>query len=159
MSIESHIEEIITSPLLDRGFRVVRVQLQGLKRKTLQVMIERKDEVGLTVDHCASASHMISVLLEVDDPLQESYVLEVSSPGLDRPLITKNDFERFTGSIVKIELKMPYEGSRRFRGLLLGVEGDHIKIELDSQKEVADFAFSDIQKAKIIPEYEMSRSN
>ena len=159
MSVESHIEEIITSPLLDRGFRVVRVQLQGSKRKTLQVMIERTDEVGLTVDDCAFASHMISVLLEVDNPILESYILEVSSPGLDRPLITKIDFERYAGSMVRIELKMPYEGSRRFRGLLLGVEGDHIKIELDTQKEVAEFAFSDIQKAKIIPEYEMSRTN
>lgn len=159
MSIESHIEEIITSSLLEKGIRVVRVQLQGLKRKTLQVMIERLDEGGITVDDCALASHVISVLLEVDDPIRESYVLEVSSPGLDRPLITKSDFERFVGSMVKIELKMSYEGSRRFRGLLLGVEGDCIKIELDSQKEVAEFAFSDIQKAKIIPEYEMSRSN
>jgi ribosome maturation factor RimP len=159
MSVELHIEEIITPPLLDRGFRVVRVQLQGLKRKTLQVMIERTDNVELTVDDCALASHMISVLLEVDDPIHESYILEVSSPGLDRPLITKGDFERFVGSMVKLELKMPYEGSRRFRGFLRGVERDHIKIELDSQKEVAEFAFSDIQKAKIIPEYEMSRSN
>lgn len=159
MNLEQRIEEIISPTLLTRGYRVVRVQLQGSKRKTLQVMVERTDETGITVDDCALASHAISVLLEVDDPIHESYVLEVSSPGLDRPLITKRDFERFTGSMIRIELNTPREGTRRFRGLLLGIEGDLIKIEVESQKEVAEFALSDIQRAKLIPEYNTSRSS
>jgi ribosome maturation factor RimP len=158
MNLEQRIEEIILPSLLTRGYRVVRVQLQGSKRKTLQVMIERTDGIGITVDDCALASHAISILLEVNNPIHESYVLEVSSPGLDRPLITKSDFERFAGSMVKIELNTPREGTRRFRGLLLGMEGDLIKIEIESQKEVAEFALSDIQRAKLIPEYETSRS-
>lgn len=159
MNLEQRIEEIISPTLHTRGYRVVRVQLQGSKRKTLQVMVERTDETGITVDDCALASHAISVLLEVDEPIHESYVLEVSSPGLDRPLITKRDFERFTGSMIRIELNTPREGTRRFRGLLLGIEGDLIKIEVESQKEVAEFALSDIQRAKLIPEYNTSRSS
>ncbi|MBY0502234.1 MAG: ribosome maturation factor RimP [Alphaproteobacteria bacterium] len=159
MNLEQRIEEIIIPSLLTRGYRVVRVQLQGSKRKTLQIMIERTDGVGITVDDCALASHAISILLEVDNPIHEPYVLEVSSPGLDRPLITKSDFERFEGSMVKIELNTPREGTRRFRGLLLGIEGDLIKIEIESQKEVAEIALSDIQRAKLIPEYETSRSS
>lgn len=159
MSLEQHIDDIITPALLDRGFRVVRVQLQGSKRKTLQIMIEREDGVNITVDDCANVSRTVSVLLDVDDPIHEPYILEVSSPGLDRPLITKSDFKRFAGSMVKVELKAPLNGSRRFQGHLLGIEGDLVKIELDPQKEVAEFAYSDIQKAKLIPDYETFSSN
>lgn len=159
MILEQHIENIITAPLLDKGLKVVRVQFQGTKRKTLQVMIEGVDGINITVDDCARASHIISVLLDVDDSIHESYILEVSSPGLDRPLIKVSDFERFAGSMIKVELKMPYEGSRRFRGLLLGIEREIVKIELDPQKNVAEFAFSDIQKAKLIPDYKISRSS
>lgn len=159
MILEEHIENIITAPLLDKGLRVVRVQFQGTQRKTLQVMIESVDSTNITVDDCARASDIISVLLDVDDSIHESYILEVSSPGLDRPLTKINDFERFAGSMVKIELKTPHEGSRRFRGLLLGIENEIIKIELDLQKNVAEFTFSDIQKAKLIPDYKISRSS
>ncbi len=159
MDLGQHIDDIIAPALLNRGFRVVRIQLQGAKRKTLQVMIERIDEENMSVDDCALVSRAVSVLLDVDDLIHEPYILEVSSPGLDRPLVQKSDFMRFSGSFVKIELKVPYKGSRRFQALLLGVEGDFIKFELEPQKEVAEFAFSDIQKAKLIPEYEMSRSS
>jgi len=159
MDLGQRIEDTIAPALLNRGFRVVRVQLQGSKRKTLQIMIERMDDVNITVDDCALVSRTVSVLLDVDDSIHEPYILEVSSPGLDRPLITKNDFKRFSGSTVKVELKTPHDGSRRFQGLLLGVEGELVKIELDPQKEVAEFAFSDIQKAKLIPDYEISRSS
>lgn len=159
MSAEPRIEDIITPALLDKGFRVVRIQLQGSKRKTLQIMIERIDDINVTVDDCAHVSQTVSVLLDVDDPIHEPYILEISSPGLDRPLTKKEDFKRFAGSMVKIELSTPRDGSRRFHGLLLGVEGESVKIELDPQKEVAEFAVSDIQKAKLIPDYETSRSS
>lgn len=157
MNIEPRIDEIITPALLHKGFRVVRIQLQGSKRKTLQIMIERIDGGNISVDDCALVSQTVSVLLDVEDPIHESYILEVTSPGLDRPLITQSDFQRFAGSRVKIELKTPHEGSRRFQGLLLGVEGDLVQIELQPQNEVAEFTLSDIQKAKLIPDYETLR--
>jgi ribosome maturation factor RimP len=154
MIIEQRIENMITPVLLDKGFRVVRVQLQGIKGKTLQIMIERLDEINVTVDDCASVSRTVSVLLDVDDPIHESYVLEVSSPGIDRPLVSRDDFERFAGSMVKIELQTPYEGQLRFHGLLKGIKEDMIKIELIAEKKVAEIALSDIKKAKLIPDYD-----
>ncbi|MBI2707598.1 MAG: ribosome maturation factor RimP [Proteobacteria bacterium] len=158
MSIEQHIEDIITSALLDKGFGVVRVQLQGSKRKTLQIMIERLDETNITVDDCADVTHIASALLDVNDPIHESYTLEVSSPGMDRPLVKLSDFERFSGSAIKVELKTPYEGSRRFQGILQGIEKNLVKVKLiptekDGKFNIAEFAFSDIQKAKLIPDY------
>ncbi|MDI9636336.1 ribosome maturation factor RimP [Geitlerinema splendidum] len=157
MSIENRILEIITPSLEEKGYHIVRIQLQGLKRKTLQIMIEKRDESQITVDDCAFVSRIASVLLDVNDPIHESYDLEVTSPGLDRPLVIKEDYKRFAGSMVKIELKVPYEGRQRFHGLLLGVEGDLVKLELSPEKEVTEFAFSDIKKAKLIPNYEMSQ--
>jgi len=157
MNLEQHIENIITPSLLDRGFRVVRVQLQGSKRKTLQIMIERLDETKITVDDCALASHAISILLDVEDPIHESYTLEVSSPGIDRPLIKKEDFERFSGSTVKVELKIPHDGQLRFQGVLKSIENDRIKVEYDPEKKVADIALSDIKKAKLIPNYDNAK--
>lgn len=157
MTIEQHIEDIISPALLHKGYRVVRIQLQGAKRKTLQIMIERTDEENVSVDDCAIVSQTASVLLDVEDPIHESYILEVTSPGLDRPLIKKEDFERFAGSKVKIELKTPHEGSRRFQGLLLGVEEDQIQVELEPQNEIVKFDLLDIKKAKLIPDYETLR--
>jgi len=154
MTIEQRIEEIITPALLEKGFGVVRVQLQGSKRKNLQIMIERLNDVGITVDDCALASRTISVLLDIDDPIHESYTLEVSSPGMDRPLVKKGDFERFVGSMIKIELVLPYEGRIKFQGLLREINNDRIKIELEPEKKVAEITFSDIKKAKLIPDYD-----
>jgi ribosome maturation factor RimP len=157
MSIEQRIENIISSALLEKGFGVVRVQLQGAQRKTLQVMIERIDEENLNVDDCARASRIISVLLDVDDPIHESYTLEVSSPGMDRPLVKRADFERFEGSKVKIELYAPHEGQSRFQGVLKGLSGESVRIEIDSEKKVAELALSDIKRAKLIPDYAIPR--
>ncbi len=159
MSLEQDIRDLITPTLLSHGFGVVRIQIQGSQRKTLQIMVERMDGINITVDDCAHVSRMASVLLDVADPIHDSYVLEVTSPGLDRPLVSQADFQRFAGAMIKIELSTPYEGSRRFQGLLLGMEGELIKIQLDLQKEVAEFAFSDIQKAKLIPDYKVSTSH
>ena len=154
MNIEQRIEDIITPALLEKGFRVVRVQLQGSKAKNLQIMIERLNDISITVDDCALASRTVSVLLDIDDPIHESYTLEVSSPGMDRPLVKKDDFDRFADSIIKIELVTPYEGQLRFQGLLKGIEKDMVKIELEPEKKVAEIAFSDIKKAKLIPDYD-----
>ena len=157
MSVENRILEIISPSLEEKGYTLVRVQLQGSKRQTLQIMIEKRDESQITVDDCAFVSRTVSVLLDVNDPIHESYDLEVTSPGVDRPLVIKDDYKRFAGSMVKIELNIPYEGRQRFHGLLLGVEGDTVKLELSPEKEVTELAFSDIKKAKLVPDYEMSQ--
>ena len=154
MDFVEKIENIIEPSLTDMGYGVVRIQMQGAKRKTLQVMIDRLDEQPINVDDCAQASYTISALLEVEDPIAEAFTLEVSSPGMDRPLVKLKDFERFKGENIKFELKFPREGQRRFHGQLQGVKEAKVLVLLDEEEAISEFDYEDIQKAKIRPEYE-----
>ncbi len=111
------------------GFELVRVKTSGGRVKTLQVMVERGDG-SLSVEDCAEVSRTLSTFLDAEDPVQGDYVLEVSSPGIDRPLVKRADFERFAGHEAKIKLRQPLEGRKRFVGALLGVEGDNVTLTL-----------------------------
>ena len=142
------VEELIAPSLEALGFELVRVRYGGTGRPTLQIMIERRDRAPLTVDECATASKSISTLLDVEDPIGGAYNLEVSSPGLDRPLTRIDDFERFAGFDAKIELAAPIDGRKRFRGQLLGVEDDKVRISTDGDAAMVPFAA--IKKAKLI---------
>ena len=97
----------------------------------LQIMVERQDRTGMTVDHCAEASRTLSALLDVEDPIPQAYSLEVSSPGIDRPLTRPGDFERFAGFEARIELEEGVAGQRRFRGRLEGLEGGAVRLQTD----------------------------
>ena len=106
----------------------------GGTRRTLQVMAEPVDRTHrMTVDDCAAISHAISAVLDVADPIPGAYALEVSSPGIDRPLARREDFSRFAGFEVKLESEEPVEGQRRFRGILRGLEGDAVVVEQDGK--------------------------
>src|ERR1044071_6793019 len=118
------------------GYRLVRLmQTGGLKRPTLQVMAERRDDAPMTVDDCAEISRSVSALLDVADPIAGAYLLEVSSPGIDRPLVRPEDYDRFAGFEARVDLAGPLDiagqgtanqgGRKRFRGRILGREGDH----------------------------------
>ena len=121
-----------------------------LVNATLQIMAERVDGQPMTVDDCAEISHVVSALLDVEDPITEAYSLEVSSPGIDRPLTRLKDFERFAGFEAKMELRRPHEGRKRFRGRLAGVrEGGLVAIRLDDGSEPA-LPFDEISSAKLI---------
>jgi ribosome maturation factor RimP len=124
----SKIESMIGPSLAAMGYSIVRVAFTGGQRPTLQIMAERTDNGAMTVEDCESISHTVSALLDVADPIASSYVLEISSPGIDRPLTRRADYERFAGFEAKIELQRPVEGRRRFRGKLLGLEGDEAKL-------------------------------
>src|SRR5437763_12585344 len=102
------------------GYRLVRVMLTSARRGTLQVMAERLDDAPMTVADCADISRSLSALLDVEDPIAGAYTLEVSSPGVDRPLVRPEDYDRFAGFDAKIELAEPLDGRKRFRGRLLG---------------------------------------
>lgn len=116
----------ILAPSLEAlGYDIVRVQLSGNKRWTLQIMAERRDGGGMSVDDCERISHAISALLDVEEPIGESYVLEVSSPGIDRPLTRRQDFNRFAGFDVKVETDRPIDGRKRFRGRLMGIDEEN----------------------------------
>ena len=131
--LEQRIEEIIELAVQDLGFEVVRVQLSGNQNPRLQIMAEPIVGDNMTVDHCATISRAVSAILDVDDPIGGAYTLEVSSPGLDRPLMKIRDFERFAGFEARIETNEAVDGRKRFRGLLSGVECEIIIIEVDGE--------------------------
>ncbi|MBO6601667.1 MULTISPECIES: ribosome maturation factor RimP [Paracoccaceae] len=129
-SIDRRMAEILTPVIEDMGFEVVRIRLMGGKTNTLQIMAERP-EGGIEVDECAQISTAVSATLDVEDPLEDAYTLEVSSPGIDRPLTRLKDFETFEGYEVKLETTQLIDGRRRFKGVLAGVEGDEVLINVD----------------------------
>ena len=114
------IAKMIEPSLAAMGYRLVRVLMTGDRRRTLQIMAERLDDLPITHDDCAEISHSVSALLDVADPIAGAYTLEVSSPGIDRPLVSAEDFDRFSGFEARVELVMPQDGRRRFRGRLIG---------------------------------------
>jgi ribosome maturation factor RimP len=118
----------IAQPVLEGlGYRLVRVRISGLAGCTVQVMAERADGT-MTIDDCEAVSRALSPVLDVADPIADTYRLEISSPGIDRPLVRRSDFERFAGHQIKVEMATALEGRRRFRGLLIGVQGDAARI-------------------------------
>ena len=128
----SKIEAMIAPSLEAMGYRVVRVAVTGGRRPTLQIMAERADDQAMRVEDCTEVSRMVSALLDVADPIAGAYLLEVSSPGIDRPLVRPEDFARFAGFEAKVELNAPVDGRKRFRGRLLGVEGDQLRLLVDA---------------------------
>jgi ribosome maturation factor RimP len=126
--LAAKVAELIEPALQDRGFRLVRVAVSGREGKTLQVMAERADGT-LTIEDCETISREISPLLDVHNPIAGAYRLEVSSPGIDRPLVRPSDFEDWSGYEAKIELKEPIDGRKRFRGKLEGFEDGEVRIE------------------------------
>ncbi len=121
--------ELVAPCLEGLGYDLVRVRLTGGGgRQTLQIMAERRDRARMTVEDCAGISRVVSALLDVEDPIAGAYTLEVSSPGLDRPLVKPGDYARFEGRYARIETRAPLDGRRRFKGRLLGVDGDSVRM-------------------------------
>ncbi len=143
------IARLIEPSLQDMGYNLVRVQLTGGRRAVLQVMAERSDDGAMDVDDCAALSRTISALLDVEDPIAGAYTLEVSSPGIDRPLVKPDDFDRFAGLEAKLELAAPLDGRKRFRGRLIGMAGDRVAINLGDRGTV-ELPFADIAQAKLV---------
>jgi len=148
MSVTERIERLIAPTVEGMGFSIVRVHLSGGDRLRLQVMAERQDGQAMVVDDCADLSRAISAVLDVEDPIARAYTLEVSSPGIDRPLVRRGDFERFAGHEARIETIQPIGGRRRFRGRLLGIEGDVVRMAVEGEEIV--LPFSGIGKAKLV---------
>jgi ribosome maturation factor RimP len=145
----ARIETLIAPSLEAMGYRLVRVAVTGGRSTpVLQVMAERMDERPMGVDDCTEVTHTVSALLDVADPIEHTYLLEVSSPGIDRPLVRREDYERFQGHEAKLELTAPIEGRRRFRGKLLGIEADRVRLNLGA--EVVELPLARIQRAKLV---------
>jgi ribosome maturation factor RimP len=145
----AEIARLVEPALQGMGYDLVRVQFGGgSRRPTLQIMAERADRRAMTVDDCAEISRALSAILDVEDPLSGSYLLEVSSPGIDRPLIRPADYTRFAGFEARLETRLPIEGRRRFRGRLAGFEEGQVKI-IEATGEVR-LPLEEINKAKLV---------
>lgn len=121
----------IAEPVIEQlGYRLVRVRISSAEGCTVQIMAERPDG-SMTVEDCETLSRALSPVLDVADPIDRAYRLELSSPGIDRPLVRKSDFERYSGHLVKIEMAVPVEGRKRFRGVLAGVEGEAARLRIE----------------------------
>jgi ribosome maturation factor RimP len=118
----------------DLGFRLVRVKCSGRNGFTVQVMAERLDGT-IGVDECEQISRNLAPVLDAEDPVDRAFHLEVSSPGIDRPLVRRSDFERWAGHVAKIELERAHDGRRRFRGILLGLKDETFGVRLDGVAE------------------------
>ncbi|NRB34659.1 MAG: ribosome maturation factor RimP [Rhodobacteraceae bacterium] len=129
-AIDRRLAEIVGPVIEDMGYELVRIRLMSGKQTTLQIMAD-KPEGGIEVDDCAEISNAVSAVLDVEDPILDAYALEVSSPGIDRPLTRLKDFEMFDGYVAKVETTELIDGRRRFRGELAGVEGDEVLITID----------------------------
>jgi ribosome maturation factor RimP len=131
--VAARVAAICAPVLLELGLRVVRVRVSGTAGCTVQVMAERPDG-SMTIEECETASRALSPVLDAADPIDRAYRLEISSPGLDRPLVRRSDFERHAGELVKIELDAPHQGRKRFRGVLVGVEGAGARVRVDETR-------------------------
>lgn len=127
---ESQVAALITPLLIPLGFRLVRVKLLGQNGLTLQIMAERADG-SMTIEDCETVSRTISPLLDVQNVIQRKYHLEVSSPGIDRPLVRKSDFFYWQGHVAKIETKISIDGRRKFRGILTNITQDGFTLNID----------------------------
>ena len=125
----------IAEPVIENlGFRLVRVRVSSSDGCTLQIMAEREDGT-LSIEDCEAVSRALSPVLDVADPVEQAYRLEISSPGMDRPLVRRSDFQRYAGQLAKIEMAVPVDGRRRFRGTILGVDGNAARIRPDDTAE------------------------
>jgi len=148
MRTRAELRKLLEPGVAATGFDLVEVELAGSHHHpTLRVYID--SPAGVNVDDCARVSRQLSALLDVEDPLPGHYTLEVSSPGLDRPLVKPKDFMRYVGETIKIKMQQPMLGRRNFSGRLVDVTADHVVIEVD--KERFDLTFEGMERARLVP--------
>lgn len=152
MTQVDQVRTIVAPSLEAMGYEVVRVLMTGGEhRPQLQIMAERIDRRGMTVEDCAEISRAVSAILDVEDPIKTAYTLEVSSPGIDRPLTRPVDYERFLGHEARLETRVPIDGRKRFRGVLAGIEGETVLLRSEEiGEEPVRLPFAEIQRAKLL---------
>jgi len=160
--VAARVAAIATPVLIGMGYRLVRVRISGAQGCTVQIMAERPDG-SMLIEDCEAASRALSPVFDVEDPIDREYRLEVSSPGIDRPLVRRSDFERYAGHEAKIEMALAQDGRKRFRGILTGVEGEAAKLRrMDAAEgEPADVALpiADMAEARLVLTDELVRES
>ncbi len=147
MAISDQIEQLVEGPIESLGYELVGVEyIKNGINSVLRLYID--SEQGIGIEDCERVSHQVNGILEVEDPISSAYALEVSSPGFDRPLFKERDFVRFTGSEVKMSMKLPIQGRRNFRGILQGFNDGDILIEVDG--EIYELPLTKLSKAKLV---------
>ena len=134
----------------DMGLNIVRVRVQSGRRKTVQIMAERVSDGLLGIAECEALSRELTATMDVEDPIHDPFILEVSSPGLERPLTSLEDFKHYAGYKARVDLDRMVEGRKRFRGILVGIDGKNIDIDLDGEDETAQIPFEWVSEAKLL---------
>ncbi|ODP98438.1 MULTISPECIES: ribosome maturation factor RimP [Salinivibrio] len=148
--LEKQLTELLTAPVEALDYELVGLEfVRAGQHSTLRIFIDHEN--GITVDDCADVSRQVSAVLDVEDPITVAYNLEVSSPGVDRPLFTADHYQQFIGHEVNIVLKMAMQNRRKWKGEILSVDGDTITVRVDGQDEA--FALSNIAKANLVPSF------
>ncbi|HRE22110.1 MAG TPA: ribosome maturation factor RimP [Rhabdaerophilum sp.] len=151
--IASRVGRIVEPMIRGLGFRLVRVRISGLNGCTVQIMAERPDGT-FSVEDCESVSRAVAPLLDVEDPISTAYNLEISSPGIDRPLVRASDFSRWIGFDVRIEMAVPLDGRKRFRGFIDAVEGENVTVLLpdvpEGEEQRRQLDMRDISEARLV---------
>jgi ribosome maturation factor RimP len=151
--VAARVATIVVPTLADLGFRLVRVKVSSQNGCTVQIMAERPDGT-MTVEDCEAVSRSVSPVLDLEDPIERAYHLEVSSPGIDRPLVRREDFERWAGYDAKIEMQVPVEGRKRFKGRILGLDGDTLRLARPDAPEgeavEARLPLADLGEARLV---------
>ena len=150
-AIDRRLAEIVSPVIEGLGFELVRLRLQGGRHPLLQIMADRP-EGGIVVDDCAAISTAVSAVLDVEDPIEEQYTLEVSSPGIDRPLTRLKDFDLWEGYEARLETSEQIDGRKRFKGILRGTEGDEVLVEIENGGEMVTIGlqFDWLSDAKLV---------
>lgn len=147
--LRERLRSMLAPAIEARGFELVDVELDGQQNLTLRVFIDSPD--GVTVDDCAEVSHQVSAVLDVEDPVPGRYTLEVSSPGLDRPLVKPADFRRYLGETIKVRMREPLDGRKNFQGDLLEVADDNVLVSSGGLEFRLEFAGMD--RARLVPKF------
>jgi len=147
-ALADRIGALIEPSLKALGYDLVRVQIDGKRQARVQIMAERSDGSGMGVEDCAQVSRTVAALLDVEDPIEGAYQLEVSSPGIDRPLVRPQDYARFAGHLANVELRTPRDGRRRFTGTLKGVRGESVALDLG--EETLEVPLAEIERGKLV---------
>ena len=147
--LEGRLADIIAPSLAGLGYRLVRGAVRGRARPTVQIMADRADGALIGVEDCEAISHAIGAVIDVADPMQGEWVLEVSSAGIDRPLTRRRDWNRFAGHQARVEMEVPVDGRRRVTGVVLGAAAGHARLRLDDGAEIA-CPLNDIRRAKLL---------
>ena len=147
--LEARIAATILPTLGRLGYELVRVQVSGKERPVVQVMADRADQAAFTVDDCEAISHAIGAVLDVEDPIRGQWMLEVSSAGIDRPLTRAKDWNRFAGHVASVELAVPLDGRKRFKGIALGADATTARLRLEDGTDLT-LPRGNIRKAKLV---------